>query len=104
MPSPTTNPLNSAQKKYLRGLAMKLKPRVAIGKNGLTDSCLKELQASLDREELVKVKLPAKCEDKKVLASQVEKAAACHQVGLIGRMAVFYKSPANTKIRIINLS
>ena len=41
MPTPT---LTSAQNKYLKGLAMGLKPKMVIGKNGLTENIIKDLK------------------------------------------------------------
>ncbi len=98
---PSANPLTSAQQKFLRGLAMKLKPRVAIGKNGLTDNCLKELRAALEREELIKVKVPGKAAERKLLAKQTAEKTESNLVGMVGTMAAFYRpSPALVKRQI----
>ncbi len=102
--SPTTAiPLTSAQKKYLRGLAMKLKPKAAIGKNGLTESCLKELKAALEREELVKVKIPGKANERKLLAQQTETATQSALIGTIGSTATFYQPHQNPEKNQIKL-
>ena len=76
---------------------------MVIGKNGLTENLIKDLKTALEREELVKIKLPGKREDRITLANQVQKTAACHQIGLIGSMAIFYKQPANHQKPHINL-
>ncbi len=76
---------------------------MVIGKNGLTENIIKDLKTALEREELIKIKLPGKREDRITLANQVQKAAACHQIGLIGSMAIFYKHPPKPKKQLINL-
>ncbi len=76
---------------------------MVIGKNGLTENLIKDLKTALEREELVKIKLPGKREDRITLANQVQKAAACHHISLLGKMAIFYKPPPNQQKPHINL-
>jgi RNA-binding protein len=49
--------LTESQRRLLRSLAHPRKPIVMIGRNGLTDSVLTELERALDHHELVKVKV-----------------------------------------------
>ena len=45
--------------KQLRAIGHKLKPVVTVGSNGLSESVVAEIDAVLERHELVKIKLPA---------------------------------------------
>ena len=47
--------LNGRQRAYLRSLANTLKPITQIGKDGVTEGFLEQLDAMLDSRELVKV-------------------------------------------------
>lgn len=49
--------LTEPQRKLLRSLAHPRKPIVTIGRNGLTDAVIAELDRALDHHELVKVKI-----------------------------------------------
>ncbi|AHE99028.1 ribosome assembly RNA-binding protein YhbY [Thioalkalivibrio paradoxus] len=49
--------LTEPQRRLLRSLAHPRKPIVTIGRNGLTDSVLAELERALKHHELVKVKV-----------------------------------------------
>ena len=47
--------LTGKQRSYLKSLATAIDPAVYIGKNELTQSCLKEMDDYLNAHELVKV-------------------------------------------------
>ena len=47
--------LNGRQRAYLRSIANTLKPITQIGKDGVTESFLDQLDAMLDSREIVKV-------------------------------------------------
>ncbi len=53
--------INGKQRSYLRGLAHDLDPIVHIGRAGLTENVIKELDTALESRELVKVKLQDGC-------------------------------------------
>ena len=48
--------LTNNQKKYLRSLAHELKPFVMIGQQGLSESVLAEINSTLLKHELIKIK------------------------------------------------
>ena len=52
-------PLSQAEKKELRGIAQRLKPHVHLGKHGLTDSVLAEIETALTKNGLIKVRFDA---------------------------------------------
>ncbi len=84
--------MNGKQKRYLRGLAHSLKPLLHIGKAGLTEAFLKELEASLDRHELLKVKVLEEApDDKKGCAAQLEGFHGIQVVQTMGRTLTLYR-------------
>ena len=60
--------LTSAQRRKLKAIAQRLDASIKIGKNGLTDGFLKEVDDALKRDELVKVRFVEFKEEKKELA------------------------------------
>lgn len=55
--------LTERQRKYLRRLAHGMKPTVQVGKAGLTEGLLAELNNCLTRHELIKIKVCAENRD-----------------------------------------
>ncbi len=49
--------LTNNQKKYLRKLAHDLNPVVMIGQQGLSEAVLSELDSTMKKHELVKIKI-----------------------------------------------
>ncbi len=47
--------INSKQRAYLKGLANNINPSIQIGKEGLTDTILDELETHLEYRELIKI-------------------------------------------------
>ncbi len=47
--------MNSKQRAYLRSLAMTMPPIVNIGKNGVTDAVISEVDNLLECKELIKI-------------------------------------------------
>ena len=53
--------ITSKQRSYLKGLAQKIDATVYIGKQGLTENIIKEIDNGLENRELVKVKIQEGC-------------------------------------------
>lgn len=86
--------LKSNQKKYLRGLAHKLKPVIQIGQNGISDTVIKAIVEALNHHELIKVKfIEDKAKElKQQMATQLmDECTGTHLAGMIGHTAIFYK-------------
>lgn len=49
--------LKGRQRSYLKSLANSLEPVLIVGKNGITDNVIKQLNDALEARELIKVKL-----------------------------------------------
>lgn len=93
--------MTSKQISFLRGLAHKLNPVVMIGNNGLSETVLKEINASLNAHELIKIKVQG---DDRALRAQMYldicntlNAVAVHH---IGKQLVIYRQADKPKIII----
>ncbi|WP_269539635.1 YhbY family RNA-binding protein [Cerasicoccus fimbriatus] len=87
--------LNSAEKKHLRGVAQRLAAGVHVGKQGLTDTLIAELDQLLKRDELVKVKFVLDREGIKTAIADIEQRTDSECVGSVGKTAAFYRPKAD---------
>ena len=95
--------LSGAQRKHLRGLAHHVKPVVHVGKNGVTDPVLQEVEEALDYHELIKVKLVDPQGRKKELADDLASRSGGTRVGLVGNIVTLYRQnpdPEKRKVEV----
>ncbi len=95
--------LKSSQRQYLKGKAHHLKPVVQIGKSGVTDSLISEIDKALDAHELIKVRFVESREEKKELTEEIVERLEAVRVGMVGNIAMLYrehKDPEKRKIVI----
>lgn len=93
--------LTSRQRAKLRGMAMNLKPVVQIGKQGLTDSALKEIEFALIREELVKIRVVAETrEERSNLMDTIAERTASTLCGATGTSASYYRESDKHLLKI----
>jgi len=99
------NRLKGFQKKYLKGLAHKLKPIVFIGQKGTTDAVKRSIDEALDAHELIKLKfIEFKEKDSKTaMLYAIEKMAGCEMVGMIGHVAILYRRQHDPEKRIVEV-
>lgn len=87
-----TTRITARQRATLRGLGNPLKPLLTIGKDGLTDTVLAQLDGLLEHHELVKVKLLKTAEvDRHELADALAEKAHATLVHVIGRTMLLYR-------------
>ncbi len=94
--------LTSAQTRKLKAIAQRLDASIKVGKNGLTDGFLKEVDDALKRDELVKVRFVEFKEEKKELAPKIAEQTQSHLVTRVGHVAVYYREkpdPAKRNIK-----
>lgn len=86
-------PLQSFEKKYLRGLAHRIKPVVFVGQRGVTSTLIKAVNDALDCHELIKIKFNEfkQKEQKKMLCKKIERSTNSTLVGMIGHIGIFYR-------------
>ena len=83
--------MNSVDKKKLRAEAHTLKPVVMIGQSGLTASVLAELEQTLNSHELIKVKIRAERDERKVISEKICIDTGAELIQTIGQIAVIYR-------------
>lgn len=90
--------ITSKQRSFLRGLAQKTDATVYIGKQGLTENVIKEIDTGLNCRELVKVKLQEGTElEPKVVANDMAAELGAEFVQAIGRKFVLYRESKDNK-------
>ena len=95
--------LKGSQRKWLRGEAHSLKPVVQIGKNGLTEGTLREIDFALDTHELIKVQAVASKDEKLELSRQIEEQLRAETVGQIGHILILYRQQEDPDKRQFDL-
>ena len=83
--------MNSANKKKLRAEAHTLKPVVMIGQSGLTAAVLAEIEQALDSHELIKVKIRAERDERKLISEKICTDTGAELIQNIGQIAVIYR-------------
>jgi RNA-binding protein len=83
--------VNSADKKKLRAVAHTLKPVVMIGQSGLTAAVLTEIEQALDSHELIKVKIRAERDERKLISEKICTGTGAELIQTIGQIAVIYR-------------
>ena len=83
--------MNSVDKKKLRAEAHTLKPVVMIGQSGLTPAVLAEVELALDSHELIKVKIRAERDERKLMSEKICNDTGAVLIQTIGQIAVIYR-------------
>ena len=90
--------ITSKQRSFLRGLAQTTDATVFIGKQGLTENVIKEIEVGLETRELVKVKIQEGCLlDPKETANEMVAQLNAEFVQAIGRKFVLYRESKDNK-------
>src|SRR5262245_9580551 len=101
--TPAMSQLRGSQRKWLRGRAHALEPIVRVGKNGLTEAVLAEIDAALEAHELVKIQAVAPREEKDAIEERLADGLNAEVVGRIGHVFILYREhpdPEERKIRL----
>lgn len=89
--------LTGKQKSFLRSEAHHLQPIFQIGKGGLTEPIIKQIEEALEARELIKVSILQNCEeDKNDIASRLEESGI-EVAQVIGKILVLYKESKEKK-------
>jgi RNA-binding protein len=95
--------LRGSQRKWLRGQAHTLRPVVQIGRQGLSEGALREIDAALDIHELIKVQALVSREEKQEIAEHIAAALRAEVVGSIGHVLILYRRQPDPEQRKIEL-
>lgn len=84
--------ITAKQRSYLKGLANKKKPLAQLGKDGITEAFITQMDALLESHELVKVNvLDASLMGSKDAGNKVAKRTKAEFVQAIGNKFVVYR-------------
>ena len=84
--------LTNNQKKYLRSMAHDLKPFVMIGQHGLSESVIAEIDSTMLKHELIKIKLRVENRDEKQkIIEKILEFSHAEIVQVIGGVLVIYR-------------
>lgn len=90
--------LTGKQKGFLRSEAHHLQPLFQIGKSGLTESVILQIEEALEARELIKVNILQNCdEDKNEIAQRLSEQEGMEVVQVIGNTIVLYKESTEKK-------
>ncbi|SMN00738.1 FIG004454: RNA binding protein [uncultured Candidatus Thioglobus sp.] len=84
--------LTNNQKKFLRARGHTLNPVVMIGQHGLTEAVIAELESTMTKHELLKIKIRADDKDaKQKMIDEIVNMTKAHLVQVIGNVMVIYR-------------
>lgn len=94
--------LTSKQRAYLRGLGNELEPIIQIGKGGISDNLIKQVDEALEARELIKGRiLKNALEDAREAADYLAEVTDAEVVQVIGNIFLLYRpSTKNPKIEL----
>ncbi|MBM6619224.1 ribosome assembly RNA-binding protein YhbY [Bacillus suaedaesalsae] len=90
--------LTGKQKRFLRSKAHHLDPIFQVGKGGVNENMIKQIEDVLEKRELIKVSVLQNCEDDRYdVADQLSAGADAELVQVIGHTIVLYKESKENK-------
>lgn len=90
--------LTGKQKRFLRSKAHHLNPIFQVGKGGVNENMIKQINDALEARELLKISVLQNCEeDKDDVAAHVSAGAGAELVQIIGNTIVLYKESMDNK-------
>ncbi|PAV28992.1 RNA-binding protein [Virgibacillus profundi] len=90
--------LTGKQKRFLRAEANNLKAIFQVGKDGVNDNMITQINEALEKRELIKVSILQNCmEDKETVAKQLAEGTGAEIAQIIGNNIVLYKESEKNK-------
>ncbi len=87
--------MKAVDKKKLKSEAHSLKPVVMIGQSGLTDTVLAEIELALNHHELIKIKIRAERDERKLICEKICTQSGAELIQSIGQIVVIYRLNPN---------
>lgn len=95
--------MNSKQRAYLKGLAMKLDPIFQVGKGRISPQLTLAIDEALEANELIKISVLNNClEDPKEIATTLSGRTGSEVVQVIGKKIILYRASKTKKKIDIN--
>ncbi|MEN2765919.1 ribosome assembly RNA-binding protein YhbY [Ornithinibacillus xuwenensis] len=90
--------LTGKQKRFLRSQAHHLKPIFQVGKIGVNENMITQVNEALEKRELIKVSILQNClDDKETVAEELQAGTSAEIVQIIGNNIVLYKESEENK-------
>lgn len=90
--------LNSRQRAQLRAMANDMETILQVGKSGILDTTVKQVEDALEARELIKLSILETCPiSVRETADTLASATASDVVQVIGRKFILYKESKNNK-------
>ncbi|HHY20316.1 MAG TPA: ribosome assembly RNA-binding protein YhbY [Bacilli bacterium] len=90
--------LTGKQKRFLRAKAHHLSPIFQVGKGGVNENMVKQIEEALEARELIKVSILQNCDDDRYeVAEALSEQANAELVQVIGHVIVLYKESKEKK-------
>ena len=87
----TAPSLTASQRRELRARAHPLAPVAQVGRGGVSDAFVAELDRALEAHELIKVRLRGEREERAAQLDDVTAQLDCAVVGTVGGVAILYR-------------
>ncbi len=92
--------MTSKDRAYLRGLAMKMEPTAQVGKNGVTDTLIRQIDDQLEAREMIKVSVLQNSDlDAKAVANDIAAETNAEIVQVLGFKITLYRVSKKDKIK-----
>ena len=90
--------LNSRQRAQLRGMANDYETILQIGKGGISENTIKQVNDALEARELIKLRVLETCPlSSRAAADELAMAVKCDVVQVIGSRFILYRESKNNK-------
>lgn len=90
--------LRGKQKRFLRAKANRVKPIFQVGKGGVNENLLKQVEDALEKRELIKISVLQNCiEEKDEVAAEISSEVGAELIQVIGSQIVLYKESVDHK-------
>ena len=94
--------MDSKTRAKLRSIAQKVQPSVSIGKTGMTDGVIDQIDMNLAAHEIVKIDVLETADvDKKAVMTHICETLKAEPVCVIGRKIVVYRFSGKLKQHIL---
>jgi len=94
--------LSSKQRSYLRSLANTIAPIFQIGKGGINENMIRQINEALEVRELIKATVLNNAQiETKVIAQEISKETRSELVQVIGNKFVLYKESRENKAIVL---
>lgn len=91
--------LNSRQRAQLRAMANDMETILQVGKGGINENTVKQVNDALEARELIKLRILETCPSTvRETADELSKLCECDVVQVIGTRFILYKESKNNKV------